>query len=240
MFSFLVRIVQLWMKPYQVNLWSWKFADTKLHSWTNSDGDDFSHEMVTAEGEWRVEEVQTEPPFGRSVYRHRAVIQDVQELKWHSPPFLPVTLKKRSMPHRWTRQPATSFRTPPSLPANGVILITSTECHRAKDSEVPHINNSTPSLIIFLLLFTEIITWQLVETNFSYNGYPDTVDEWLLAVAYRNEAITFVFVVITNTDVSLFLRPSDRLLKDSETVLRAFYRGAIQRYVCPIYRMHGA
>lgn len=149
-FLFLVRTVQLWIKPYQLNLWSWKFADAKLHIWTNSDSDDIKHEMVTVEGEWGVKDVQTEPSFNRSVHLHRAVIQDVQELKWHTTPFLPVTLKKQSLPRRWTQQMATSCSTPPLLPANGVIL-TYTECHRAKDSEVPHINNSTPSLSIFSL-----------------------------------------------------------------------------------------
>ena len=134
-FSFSVRTLQFWMKPYQVNLWNWKFADTKLYIWMNSDSDEFKHETVTAEGERGFGEVKTEPLFNGSVRHHRTVIQDVQEPKWDTPVFLPVTLKKRSRPHRWTEQPATLCWTLPSLPANIVIPVPSTieqgtvKCH---------------------------------------------------------------------------------------------------------------
>jgi len=72
-----------------------------------------------------------------------------------------------------------------------------TERHGGKDSEVPHINKGTPSLSIFLLQFTEIITRQVVETNRNYNSYSDAVGKRLSALAYRNEAIIFVFLAIT-------------------------------------------
>ena len=155
---------------------------------------------------------KTSPPAGiRSP--DRPACSDVQELKWHIPGSTSYSVEediKQSRPYQWTL---------PMLPPYSVIH-TYTEHRWARDSEVPHTNNSSPSLSVFSSQFMEIVSQQVVETDRNYHSYSDAVDKGLSAVADLSETIMFVFLPIT-TQICYFLW--DQLI-DCWATVNLFYR----------------
>ena len=57
-----------------------------------------------------------------------------------------------------------------------------------RDSKVPHINDGSSPLSVFLLYFVEIITLLLVETNRYYHNHLDRLDEGPSPLPYITEA----------------------------------------------------
>lgn len=43
---------------------------------------------------------------------------------------------------------------------------------------VPHINNTSSELIVFMLLLVEAIKLLVAETNWYYHQYSDTLEDW--------------------------------------------------------------
>lgn len=66
-----------------------------------------------------------------------------------------------------------------------------------KNSEVSHINDGSSPLSIFLLYFTEIITFLVVETNRYYYNYIDILDDRPSPLPDITEAEMFVFLALT-------------------------------------------
>jgi hypothetical protein len=66
-----------------------------------------------------------------------------------------------------------------------------------RNSEAPHINNSSSPLSVFLLYFAEIITLLVVETNRYYHDHLDRLDERPLPLPDVTEAEMFVFLTLT-------------------------------------------
>jgi hypothetical protein len=62
---------------------------------------------------------------------------------------------------------------------------------------VPHINDSSSPLSVFLLYFAEIITLLVVETNRYYHDHLDRLDEEPSPLPDVTEAEMLVFLVIT-------------------------------------------
>jgi hypothetical protein len=90
-----------------------------------------------------------------------------------------------------------------------------------KDNVVPHINDSSTPLSIFLLYFMEIIALLVVQTNCYYQYYSDTLHERPSAVPDTNETRTFVFLQ-EQCQWTLLTRPTERLVSNKGQVLHAF------------------
>lgn len=87
---------------------------------------------------------------------------------------------------QWTR---------PSGPQRGVVH-TFTGGPRGKNSEAPHINDSSSPLSVFLLYFAEIITLLVVETNRYYHAHLDRLDEGPSPEPDVTEAEMLVFLAV--------------------------------------------
>jgi hypothetical protein len=59
---------------------------------------------------------------------------------------------------------------------------------RGKDSEAPHINDSSTWLSVLFLYFAEIVTLLVVETNQYWHCYLDILDDGLSLVPHVTEA----------------------------------------------------
>ena len=69
---------------------------------------------------------------------------------------------------QWTR---------PSGPQRGVVHTFTRGPRGKRNSEAPHLNDSSSPLSVFLLYFAEIITLLVVETNRYYHDHLDRLDE---------------------------------------------------------------
>jgi len=76
-----------------------------------------------------------------------------------------------------------------------------------RNSEAPHLNNSSRPLSVFLLYFAEIITLLVVETNRYYHDHLDRFDEGPSPLPDVTEAEMLVFLAIT-----IQMGQTDRLL----------------------------
>jgi len=65
----------------------------------------------------------------------------------------------------------------PTCPQRTVVHAFTRYSRGKKDNEVPHINDGSRPLGIFLLYFAEIITLLVVETNRYYHDHLDRIDE---------------------------------------------------------------
>jgi hypothetical protein len=91
------------------------------------------------------------------------------------------------------QQPTTSRWTVPSRPRSSTVYNYTGHPRGKKDSEAPHINDSSSPLSVFLLYFAEIITLLVVETNRYYQCYLDSLDDGPSPVPDVTEAEMFSF-----------------------------------------------
>ena len=89
---------------------------------------------------------------------------------------------------QWTR---------PSGPQRGVVHTFTGGPRGKRNSEAPHINDSSSPLSVFLLYFAEIITLVVVETNSYYRDHLDRVDEGPSPQPDMTEAEMPVLLAIT-------------------------------------------
>ena len=66
-----------------------------------------------------------------------------------------------------------------------------------RNSEAPHLNDSSSSLSVFLLYFVEIITMLVVETNRYYHDHLERLDEVPSPQPDVTEAEMLVFLAVT-------------------------------------------
>ena len=88
---------------------------------------------------------------------------------------------------QWTR---------PSVPQRGVVHTFIGGPRGKRNSEAPHINNSSSPLSVFLLYFAEIITLLVEETNRYYHAHLDRCDEGPSPQPDVTEAKMLVFLAI--------------------------------------------
>jgi len=89
---------------------------------------------------------------------------------------------------QWTR---------PSGPQRGVVHTFTRGPGRKRNSEAPHLNDSSSPLSVFLLYFAEIITLLVVETNRYYHDHLDRLDEGPSPQPDVTEAEMLVFLAVT-------------------------------------------
>jgi hypothetical protein len=90
----------------------------------------------------------------------------------------------------WVRSTVGSSLWPPEMCSTHLYR----DPRRKRDSEAPHINDSSSPLSVFLLYFVEIITLLVVETN---RYYPDHLDEGPSPLPDVTEAEMLVFLALT-------------------------------------------
>ena len=89
---------------------------------------------------------------------------------------------------QWTR---------PSGPQRGVVHTFTGGPKGKRNTEAPHLNDSSSPLSIFLLYFAEIITLLVVETNRYYHDHLERLDEGHLLQPDVTEAEMLVFLAVT-------------------------------------------
>ena len=88
---------------------------------------------------------------------------------------------------QWTR---------PSGPRTGVVQTFTGGPRGKRNTEAPHINDSSSPLSVFLLYFAEIITLLVVETNRYYRAHLDRIDEGHSPQPDVTEAEMLVFLAV--------------------------------------------
>jgi hypothetical protein len=85
----------------------------------------------------------------------------------------------------------------PSGPQRGVVPTFTESPGRKRNSEAPHINDSSSPLNVFLLYFAKIITLLVVKTNKYYHSHLHRLDEGPSPLPDVTEAKTLVFLALT-------------------------------------------
>jgi len=102
----------------------------------------------------------------------------------------------------WTR---------PSGPQRGVVHTFTGGPRGKRNSEAPHLNNSSSPLSVFLLYFAEIIRLLVVETNRYYHDHLERLDEGPLPLPDVTEA-KMLASCNNNTNGTLHTGQTDKLL----------------------------
>ena len=112
----------------------------------------------------------------------------------------------------------------PSGPQKGVAHTFTRGPRGKRNSEVPHINDSSSPLSVFLLYFAEITTLLVVETNRYYYDQLDRYGDGPWPQPDMTEAEMLVFLAIT-----IQMGQTDRLLVKGLQLPHRFYGNAMKR-----------